>query len=230
MKPQIEYANNIITGRLIHIGEAQNGKRCNCICSECGKDVLAAQGQINEWHFRHVIETGCFGGLETIIHKLAKQIIFESNEIYSGSKLLSYKNPTKEQKFHTIIPDITFDVEGEKVFVEIEVTNPVDFNKESFYKKGNYKSIKIDLSDVPINISYKDLKRLVLRKAKREMIFWETINLPITNNLSDKKETPKPPLGLIDFFIENPIAALTALFFVAVAFIKLKNKLLYERF
>ena len=72
----------IDTGKIITIKDAQNGLKCNCICSDCKALFEAIQGTKNEWHFRHHNkDTNCKGGQETALHLLAKEIICRNTEM-----------------------------------------------------------------------------------------------------------------------------------------------------
>ncbi len=70
-----------LTNDALHIKDAENGLGCNGICFGCNGQLLANQGKKRDWYFSHHIESFCTGGLETALHKLAKQIIVESKEM-----------------------------------------------------------------------------------------------------------------------------------------------------
>lgn len=63
---------------LIHIADANRGLDCNCVCLGCGGRLSAKKGDVNEHHFAHYNQVdgdGCSGGVETALHKYAKQVI-----------------------------------------------------------------------------------------------------------------------------------------------------------
>ena len=65
----------------IHISEADRGEDCGCVCTECGLPLVAKKGQEREYHFAHSNTTTghtCAGGVETALHRYAKQIIEEA--------------------------------------------------------------------------------------------------------------------------------------------------------
>lgn len=70
------------SGRMIDIAEAQNGLNCNCNCLSCGDRLVAKQGKIKNWHFAHESGAVCAGGLESALHKAAKQIIQDEQLLY----------------------------------------------------------------------------------------------------------------------------------------------------
>lgn len=175
----IKYAIDNTTKNIIHIDNADNGLNCNCNCAKCGARMVAVQGKsINhrEWHFRHHIESDCLGGQETAIHKLAKQIIADNTQIVIPNGILFYTSPRLENRFESIIPDIsvTSTSDGIDIHFEILVTHPVDSLKEEFYYKGEHKSIEINLKNISYNVNPEELKEIVLNRVdNKRIIFWE---------------------------------------------------------
>jgi len=169
----IKYALDQLTDKPVFIENAANGLACNCKCEKCGEKLEAIQGKVNEWHFRHYKDTNCIGGQETAIHKLAKQIIVENSQILIPDQTLFYSQARQEEKFSLIIPDVTVFANGHNIYFEIAVTNPVDTSKEVFYKRGQYKSIEIDLTNISYNTSPEELKKMILYQANnKRKIFW----------------------------------------------------------
>ncbi len=162
------------SGRIVFITEVPKGLSCNCICPDCGKPFLAAQGEKNEWHFRHHEETHCGGGQETALHLMAKDIIVSSSRIsLRGYGSITYENPQTEKPFQGITPDVSAKTDGKDLFFEIQVTHAVDKAKETFYKDGEYKSIEIDLKNYTAT-AREDLAQEVLRNdSNKRIIFWE---------------------------------------------------------
>ena len=170
------------TGETVSIQDAAKGLSCDCICADCKKQFVAAQGQKNEWHFRHYEETDCKGGQETALHKLAKKIIADNSKItlpFYG--VVSYDNSVQEKYFQTIQPDVTATTSGQNFFFEVLVTHPVDQVKENFYKNGEHKSVEIDLKH--FNFTTENLENEVLRNIEnKRLIFWEKKVVAQTNN------------------------------------------------
>lgn len=61
---------------LITIDEVDRGLSCGCICPACRKELIAKKGNIKTHHFAHYNSPDCFGGIETVLHQLCKEIIF----------------------------------------------------------------------------------------------------------------------------------------------------------
>ena len=74
-------------GKIVHISEIDeehNGKKCNCICPDCGGTLIARIGHgERKPHFAHEKKTDCnpVHAQQTGIHLLAKSILAENREI-----------------------------------------------------------------------------------------------------------------------------------------------------
>lgn len=89
----IPFGRHKVTGQLLDAKDVPKGLQCNCACTECGKDLEAVNRTrprtVN--YFRHSIKSGCKCGLESLFHKVAKQIIQENSEIsIEKSKTFTY--------------------------------------------------------------------------------------------------------------------------------------------
>jgi len=165
---------NIKTGEIISIQEASKGLSCDCICPDCEKEFIAAQGEKNDWHFRHYKETDCAGGQETALHILAKKILTDNSKIYLPRYgEIVYENPIPEKYFKNIKPDITATINGHNLFFEILVTHPVDSDKENFFMQNECKSVEIDLKNFNF-LSFENLKKEILDNIEnKRVIYWE---------------------------------------------------------
>lgn len=69
-------------GILIHISEVDRGEDCNCVCTECDMVLVAKKGSAREHHFAHhpsvVQASTCGSGVESSLHRYAKQIIADA--------------------------------------------------------------------------------------------------------------------------------------------------------
>ena len=174
----IKYAFDKPTLKPIYIDNAVNGLECNCICAECGLSMLAIQGKSEnhrEWHFRHKIDSNCNGGPETILHKIAKQIIFENSEMTIPKYgIIKYSECKLEEKYESIIPDVSAKFEDQKIFFEVAVTHLNEPGKRNFYKEKELKSIEIRLDVKYAESTPEIIKDLVLNNVEnKEIVFWE---------------------------------------------------------
>ena len=65
-------------GKLVHVDSVPNGKACGCFCTYCGEPLQAKQGEKRKHHFSHLSGTECKGGVESMLHLLAKEKIQEA--------------------------------------------------------------------------------------------------------------------------------------------------------
>ena len=162
------------TGKTISVQDVGKGLQCDCICPECKQQFVAAQGQKNEWHFRHYKETDCKGGQETALHRLAKDIIVCNVQLeLLDYGTIFYENPELEKPFQTFQADVTAKTNGQNLFFEVLVTHPVDSTKEKIYMEGEHKSIEIDLRKYTFT-TREDLEKEILTNCNnKRIIFWE---------------------------------------------------------
>lgn len=98
----VEISIGITTeGLLIHVMDADRGLDCNCFCTECGGKLIAKKGDVNQHHFSHynpVESEGCFGGVETVLHKYAKQVIENAGYLQLPALIKSLPYPRNAHK------------------------------------------------------------------------------------------------------------------------------------
>ncbi len=165
--------------QVLHVNEVERGKDCNCICPECGNGLIARKGDKNQNHFAHSNGKECKSAPETAIHKLAKSIVHENQEIYlNGEIIFQYANSELEKPFESFIPDVTIWNKEEKIFVEIVVTNDVTLEKEEKIKETGVRTLVIDLSWVQMDICKIELEKEVLANSEIRRII-ERVDQPI---------------------------------------------------
>jgi hypothetical protein len=214
-------------GKLVHIDNVDNGKKCECICPSCNEPLIAYNSPENKkaHHFQHVSLKECKYYYETMIHFLAKEIINELGELNVPKhifKLSDYArsyceydwdrfNPKEEitpykikfDKIHVekydngIKPDLLCEVEGKQIHVEIAVTHFIDKKKEEKIKKNNAISLEIDLSAIEREIDRDSLKDLLIDNIKH--MKWHN-NKSISNA---KFDTEKNKNLIQKFIFEN---------------------------
>lgn len=127
---------------LFSIDEVDGGLACNCICPACKKKLIARKGRIKIHHFAHYQSEDCGGGLETALHKKAKEIIESASHLttpevkFPGTHyvikeeaIIPIDSVILETRIGELIPDVVIFVKGKKLLLEIVVTNPVSPQK-----------------------------------------------------------------------------------------------------
>lgn len=170
------------------ISDVKSGLECGCICPQCHSVLIAHKGKKNIHHFKHYNSKECETGYQTSLHLLAKEII--SNEKYfvipPVSYSFNYNNKfidipeTKikidkvelETKTGDIIPDIVLYHGNKILLVEIYVTHKIDEEKLKKIKLLGLSTIEIDLSKTDREISYEDLKNILINNcSEKQWIF-----------------------------------------------------------
>ena len=67
-------------GRIVTPEEVERGAACGCVCTGCSGPLIAAQGEVNRWHFRHAAtdaDSRCHYSPESDAHLWAKQTILD---------------------------------------------------------------------------------------------------------------------------------------------------------
>lgn len=154
-------------GEKVNIDDAAHGKACNCFCPICHKPLIARNSKpLNEakrvHHFAHSKGCNCEASDETVLHKLAKQIILEEKALMlptfdSGNKpsgLIHFQSVEQEKwnNKYGFRPDIEAVMEnGEIIFVEFFVSHKVTSKKRRIITDNRLSCIEIDLNYVEID-------------------------------------------------------------------------------
>lgn len=169
---KIKIAKHFPNGRMLHVDQARNGKLCNCVCVECKEQLLAAQGPIQDSHYKHIKNVMCKGAQMTALHKLGQQIIAEhTNMIIGQNRILNYGEVKLEPSIGLYRADARFLCEGEEYFCEVVVKNELTMEKELYYRSTNRKCIEIDLTEfVDKDYTYEEIKDAMLTKISNKRL------------------------------------------------------------
>ncbi len=154
--------------RLIPVNEAERGLFCNCICPECGGDLVKKdrwEFRKRRAHFAHYRNTEfCTEekAYESTLHKLWKQILFEEKAIFLPeysvfsdlywiilpSKKTWFKTVEVEERIDDLIPDIIWNNQSGSLWIELVNThyiNSINSDKLQKIRDRWIECIEIDL-------------------------------------------------------------------------------------
>ena len=152
------YAEDKITGRMVHVDDVPRGLNCNCICPHCHEPLMARHGDEREHGFAHHSQTRkanleiCY---QVILYKLAEQIIQDRKRILLPSYYSIF--PEREIKFVDVQVDGRFEREdkqpdviattddGQKYLIEFVFSHKVRHHKPIDY--ANMNCIEINLQN-----------------------------------------------------------------------------------
>ncbi len=177
-EPNLTYGKNQ-EGRLVHIETVPSGLACNCVCPECGAQLIARKGEKRQNHFAHANGADCSGARMTALHMLAQQIIQEEKKIRTPwfkdyyedpSKLIYFESVLLEQRFKTAESNRRPDCVGiikkgdieYKVWIEIKVKHAIDEEKKKDIVGLGAICMEIDISALLNNKYTEDSVRKAL--------------------------------------------------------------------
>jgi hypothetical protein len=156
-------------GRLVDVLSVPNGKRCGCICPECKREIVARNNPTNAKvpHFAHSAD--CVTAYETVIHEAAKQILRDVGWVWLPASIIAprtkfvFTNHTLEKRYDRLVPDVTvWNNDKDRLALEIYVTHEVGPEKQLRLKRLQLSCVEFDLSKLPREINYEQLKMMFL--------------------------------------------------------------------
>ena len=180
-------------GKNVYIDEVPNGKQCDCICKECGGELVAKNnGKIKVHHFAHASGNDSISCSQTALHLLAKEIIAEEGIVPSINRNVQFEfihadEISLESNLGEIIPDILAVCGEDKIAIEIFVTHAVDNVKFGKILNKKLKTFEIDLSKIKYE-NKDDIKNAIYDTKNIRVIYDDKI---AKMTLEHKKELIK---------------------------------------
>lgn len=198
MEHFLTYAIDKDTRRLVSIKDVKNGLACNCICPNCGADLVARQGKVRIPHFAHHNddERSCNpqAAFESQIHLMCKEIIQTTKKVAAPAVVVDGKEIVRagcynfesvdiEKEFKNgLRPDCVGnrrEYNGHKtppIWIEIKNTHAVDDEKKAQIIKDGIFCLEIDVSQFNQDESLDDEKLVRFLLADVSNRTW--INFP----------------------------------------------------
>lgn len=174
------------SGALVSVDDVPRGAACGCTCPGCGSRLIAAQGEILAWHFRHESDADCATGYETMAHLLAKEIISTAGLIKVPALIARHQHlqkmvvpekfarlgkVTREVWWDGIRPDAMAVADGRQLAIEILVTHRTESEKAEVFRARDTHAIEIDLSAFRHGLQEKPFRDAVLISASRRWLY-----------------------------------------------------------
>jgi hypothetical protein len=179
--------------RLVSAEVVPRGAACGCRCPECFSPLISKQGEVLRWHFAHEADSdggtgkGCTNAFETMVHRLAKQIILDAGRItvpafvahyglhietVRGQREVSYLAAEDEVWLQDIRrrPDALVQAGGKLLAIEIYVAHLCPKEKRDGFAARGLAAIEIDLSRYRMAVP-DDFAAIVLSSANRAWLF-----------------------------------------------------------
>lgn len=176
-------------GRLLHVSQVPSGLACGCACPGCGAPVVARKGDNRAAHFGHrsgAAGQTCAGAYETMLHRLAKQVIADQGALGLPSVVAAHGERRRllrpavvfrpdavvvEAAMDGMRPDILARKGGHELLVEVAVTHFCGPAKVALIREGGLAAVEIDLSKLPHDPAPEDIEAAVLRTAPRAWLY-----------------------------------------------------------
>lgn len=144
-------------GRLLSIREVPSGLACGCACPACGARLQARKGRTKTHHFAHHRVPDCPGALETMLHRLAKQVIAEAGRLrlpavyihraerpLQGESWWRFERAEVEATVKGLRCDLLLHKGSEALAVEIAVTHPLTAARQRRFVQLGLSCLEID--------------------------------------------------------------------------------------
>ena len=174
-------------GRLVRASAVPAGLACGCACPACGAPLVARRGAVLAAHFAHAAsDRACAGALETVLHRLAKQLIADGAPLdlpevaaeHAGRRRLvrpaatvRAESAALEPGLDGLRPDVVAVVAGRPLLVEVAVTHVCGPEKVALIRERRLAAVEIDLSGLARDAPPEALERAVLRSAPRRWLW-----------------------------------------------------------
>lgn len=173
-------------GRMVPISEARSGLSCGLICPECRRRLVAKKGHVIRHHFAHEADGACAGAVESMLHKLAKQIIADAQgvqlpaavavfgpftEQIAPARWLVFDRVDTELWMQGVRPDIVGYRDNRSIAIEVFVTHVCGPEKVALLSERRQAAIEINLSAFRRTSDFAEIREAVLRSAPRQWLF-----------------------------------------------------------
>lgn len=172
-------------GRMVAVADVERGLACNCRCPQCNRRLVAKKGEILRWHFAHESDADCKGAFESMLHRLAKQIVADHGVVrvpvltgfHAGFPVVSFEphadvelsNVRLESWQGGFRPDAiaTRADDQTEIVIEVMVSHACEPAKLELLRTRDIAAIEIDLSGYHSEVGVALLTDLVLRDGHR---------------------------------------------------------------
>lgn len=173
-------------GRMVHVKNVPNGKKCGCICPECRGPLIAYHPRTKKVpYFGHYTNAACDhrSALETMLHKLAKQLIDKRKELFlppvlderqgelAPGEIFPFDSVRQEVRLPGLRPDLIASRGQRLLFIEVAVWHKVGEEKLALIREHRQSTIEIDLGKWRYETDEARLEQAIIRDAPRVWLF-----------------------------------------------------------
>jgi hypothetical protein len=170
LRKDIEILHALRAGAIVHVSEVARGLDCGCVCARCGDALVARKGAYREHHFAHYRDSDCSGVAESLLHRLAKELLSNAKVLALPSSIYRAKSKPRfgvpvsiereilaasrvcissvavEQSLGSIVPDLPLRSDEGDLILEIAVSHRVDRAKLRHIRRMNIPTLELSLT------------------------------------------------------------------------------------
>lgn len=167
-------------GRYLHVSELDEvqhrGRKCGCVCPECGRPLEAHLGQVKAWHFQHQVEdVSCNPQPMTLLHAFVRDELASRRslcvpavkvrrvfrvddlphlfheDLAIPAERFAFANALAECRGDGVQPDVVYFEQpaAPTLALEVKFTHAVDAEKLPRLRANYAKAVEFDVSDLP---------------------------------------------------------------------------------
>lgn len=171
-------------GRMVHVSQVCRGRACGCRCPGCGEALEAHQGAQRAHHFQHCRGAECGHALESMTHKLAKQVIDDERRLWLPPLRTTWTDRPQdlhpggmvtldavwlEKGVDGFRPDVLARCGARELQIEVKVTHASTRKKLDWLRDTSRSTVEIELPRLDL-VSPDALRDLVVRTAPRSWL------------------------------------------------------------
>ena len=202
---KIPFGWHLREGKWKEPGAVPRGLACGCICLECGQPLQAVHSKQIQKYFRHNKSGDCTGALESLAHKLGKDVLLSNSAVFvSKNEQFFYDKCEVEIRMNGKRPDIHLinSVTGKCMVIEIFYSHRMEENTLKTFHDNGKQVLEIDISATrKVFPTLVEFERLILKEAPRKSL---SLYKP-ENSIQPiyLKETIFGPQGAFRWWAEN---------------------------
>jgi len=195
LSQHIEIPYALKGGAIVHVSEVARGLDCGCVCARCGDALVARKGVYRQHHFAHYRDSDCSGAAESLLHRLAKELLSNAKalalpayiyraksrrfgvpvsierEVLAASRVC-VRSVAVEQSVGPIVPDLLLRSDEGDLILEIAVSHRVDKAKLRHIRRMNISALELSLTAEDVLLSRAELlQRLIEGTSIKSWLF-----------------------------------------------------------
>jgi hypothetical protein len=218
-RKDIEIPYALRAGVIVHVSEVARGLDCGCVCDLCGDALVARKGVSRQHHFAHYSNSDCSGAPESLLHRLAKELLSHAKSLALPAYIYRAKSKSRfgmppvsiegeilaasrvcissvavEQSLGSIVPDLLLHSDERDLILEIAVSHRVDRAKLRHIRRMNIPALELSLKAEDLLLSRDELlQRLIEEPSIKSWLFHPAQRSVEAEWVKARRKRPRQP-------------------------------------